>query len=543
MARAVTHRAGNSAQQRTENVRAKLDKSKGYNRGAEVTGVDRTARTVDLAFSSEAEVSRWFGIEVLSHDAEAVDLSRLNDGGAVLDNHDLAQHLGVVVHAWVDPDRKCRAVVRFGSSASADAMLQGIADGIKRHVSVGYRILEVKLTEEREGVDVYTVTRWEPYEISIVPVPADTTVGIGRSADIAVVGSEFSALDTHRNSRRNNSNMPHDASRNAHTELGRILRDVADEASMARGFKPLHTPGFSEPRHEIKVSATRSILVSLKATSIAGMFGAAGQLRQVPAAKLAGETLDLEPAIIMHSRVAWAGAHALVMPDSRTAHAVGNTGSVALQSVPSEFRRVNAALFQPVELEGDADGELEPGAPPSSDGDAHLIGLPVIGAKIDWKLATALGVRFELKRSQLKAVGPEQLYAEIGAALAMGLARAADSVLLSALNPAALPAFTFGAPAALGLRFDDLRALVGTAGIGAVVAPDGGLSAAGIAGELTAGMTGTVIGHWESIGIAIEDGVAVHFERLGIDGSLAVTAWATLLPLIPDATRFWKVAA
>ncbi|WP_323162855.1 phage major capsid protein [Stenotrophomonas maltophilia] len=151
-------------------------------RSAEVVAVDAEARTVELAFSSDAEVSRWFGVEILSHAAGACDLSRLNDGGALLWNHVWDDQRGVVVRAWIDADGKGRALVRLSKNQAGEELLIDIADGIKRHVSVGYFIRAVKLTEEREGVDVYTVTSWEPYEISIVSVPADTTVGVGRNA-------------------------------------------------------------------------------------------------------------------------------------------------------------------------------------------------------------------------------------------------------------------------------------------------------------------------------------------------------------------------
>lgn len=183
-----------SVAQREADVLAKL-KDKGGNRSAEVVGVDVDARTVELAFSSEAEVPRWFGIEVLSHDPVAVDLSRLNDGGALLDGHDWGKQRGVVERAWIDSDRKGRALVRFGKSAAADELFQDVVDRIKRHVSVGYRISAIKLTEEREDVDVYTVTRWEPYEISIVPIPADTSVGVGRSADMPAPVADIPAME------------------------------------------------------------------------------------------------------------------------------------------------------------------------------------------------------------------------------------------------------------------------------------------------------------------------------------------------------------
>lgn len=68
--------------------------------------VDVEKRTVEVAFSSEEPVERWFGEEVLSHAAGAVDLSRLNDGGAVLFNHGWSDQIGVIERAWIDADKR-----------------------------------------------------------------------------------------------------------------------------------------------------------------------------------------------------------------------------------------------------------------------------------------------------------------------------------------------------------------------------------------------------------------------------------------------------
>jgi len=150
-------------------------------RQAEVVHVDKEARTVQLAFSSEIEVDRGYYVEVLSHEPGACDLSRLNDGGALLVGHDWNDQVGVIESASIDADRRGRAVVRFGKSARAEEIFQDVCDGIRKHVSIGYTCSAWKLTEERDHVDVYTMTQWQPYEISIVPVPADASVGVGRS--------------------------------------------------------------------------------------------------------------------------------------------------------------------------------------------------------------------------------------------------------------------------------------------------------------------------------------------------------------------------
>jgi HK97 family phage major capsid protein/HK97 family phage prohead protease len=145
--------------------------------------VNSDDRSVELTFSSDIELERWPGvIEVLSHASDAVDLSRLRNGAPLLFNHDQDEYIGVIESASIGADRKGRAVVRFSESDDAEKIWKDVKAGILRNVSVGYRIQEVKLTEEREnGTDVYVVTRWEPYEVSIVTVPADISVGIGRS--------------------------------------------------------------------------------------------------------------------------------------------------------------------------------------------------------------------------------------------------------------------------------------------------------------------------------------------------------------------------
>lgn len=153
-------------------------------RSAQVGAVNQDARTVELAFSSEAPVQRWYGTEILSHAPEAVVMTRLNDGAALLLDHDWEKQIGVVETVSIDADRRGRAVVRFGKSARAEEIFQDIADGIRRHVSVGYRIIDAERTEIKDGEDTWTITKWEPFEISIVSVPADTSVGVGRSMDI-----------------------------------------------------------------------------------------------------------------------------------------------------------------------------------------------------------------------------------------------------------------------------------------------------------------------------------------------------------------------
>ena len=144
--------------------------------------IDEAKRTVDLSFSSEEPVDRWWGIEILDHQKKSVNLRRLIRGGALLIDHDMKNQVGVIEEVVVDEaDRKGRANVRFGRSAKAEEIFQDVLDGIRSNVSVGYQINEAVLERETKGeLSTYRVVDWEPYEISLVSVPADINVGVGR---------------------------------------------------------------------------------------------------------------------------------------------------------------------------------------------------------------------------------------------------------------------------------------------------------------------------------------------------------------------------
>ena len=139
-------------------------------------------REVLIAFSSETPVIRCINgkdyNEILLHTAEAVDLSRLNNGAALLFNHDFDQHIGVVEDASIDPDKVGRALVRFSSIGMGDEKYQMVVEGTLRKVSVGYEINDYQI----DG-DNLLVTKWSPYEISMVSVPADDLIGVGRSLE------------------------------------------------------------------------------------------------------------------------------------------------------------------------------------------------------------------------------------------------------------------------------------------------------------------------------------------------------------------------
>ena len=163
-----------------------------YCRESTIDNVDTDSRTVELSFSSETPYGRWFGDEILCHDEECINLERFNNGlGTALFNHDRDAVVGHVEKAWIE-DNRGKALVRFDEDEQSDTIFQKVQSGTLQGVSVGYSIKRYEVLEEKDSVssngrfkgpDTYVVTEWEPLEISIVSVPADPTVGVGRSAE------------------------------------------------------------------------------------------------------------------------------------------------------------------------------------------------------------------------------------------------------------------------------------------------------------------------------------------------------------------------
>lgn len=154
--------------------------------------LDEASRSISLSFSSETPVKRqdWYGDtydEILDHDDGCIDDSRLQNGAPLLVNHSMDDQVGVcepgtfkVEKAEGEAGKKGRLVARFGNSARANEIFQDVKDGIRGLVSVGYQVHDWETKESDEGLESVRVTRWEPLEVSLVGVPADKNVGVGR---------------------------------------------------------------------------------------------------------------------------------------------------------------------------------------------------------------------------------------------------------------------------------------------------------------------------------------------------------------------------
>ena len=149
--------------------------------------VDEENRRVRIGVSSEEPVERSFGMEVLGHSTDEINMEFMKSGRApLLLDHKMDQVIGVVEEFKLDQAaQRTVAVVRFGRSDLAEEVFRDVLDGIRMNISVGYRV--DKLTRMKDKDENYYRASWTPLEVSSVAVPADASrkVGVGRSKEIA----------------------------------------------------------------------------------------------------------------------------------------------------------------------------------------------------------------------------------------------------------------------------------------------------------------------------------------------------------------------
>ena len=164
-----------------EETRFSRDDMKTRAMGAEAKIIDQDKRTVRIAVSSEEPVERSFGTEILDHSEKSIDLSFARSGRMpLLLDHDPRLQIGVVESVDLDGSaRRLRATVRFGRNGLAKEVFEDVVDGIRSNISVGYQVNKM----DPEGREKYRVSSWSPLEVSLVSLPADRTVGVGRSAE------------------------------------------------------------------------------------------------------------------------------------------------------------------------------------------------------------------------------------------------------------------------------------------------------------------------------------------------------------------------
>lgn len=478
------------------------------------SAVNTAERTVELSFSSETDtVSRFFGIEILGHDTGEVDLSRLNNGAPVLWMHNARDQRGVVESARIDGDRVGRAVVRFSRSPEGDTLLQDIADGITTKVSVGYTVEGLSLVDERGDVAVYRATAWTPYEISMVSVPADDSVGIGRAAEIHPQPMSLRTPAT-----------PVPGANEATRKMNELEKLLAAARRAPGSRDTLNDDG--SVRHRKIIPATAVSHYSLRDLEVPAFAADAFREIHFPVGFEAGKSTKLSHVLLAGSRAVAAGAKLIILPGYDTKTHTSN-GVTAYAKREARLDLIEAADFMEV-MDGQDVSESE---------------LPIARALVDFDEITTFGFRVKLPRAEQKAYQDGQLANSTLASIALGLARLADRVLLDAIVASTPATFSLAAAAAAGFEFSELRAVIGTTANGATVGQDGILRAAGILAELTPDTAATVVGAFNRSAIAVHPEIGLIAERTNLDGSMTVTCWASMQALLPRPGAFWTVGA
>jgi HK97 family phage major capsid protein len=212
-------------------------------------GLNKEARTVELSFASEQAVDRWFGREILDITADSCDLTRLNNGGAVLVNHEWDNQVGVVTKAWIDgATKKARATVKFSRTQAGEDIFTDIQDGIRSLVSVGYVVRKMVLQSMDGDVETHRVTDWLPFEVSIVSVPADSSVGVGRSQTEHTATQAVRSAPAIRTSMTEDEKRAHEAQELARTQAAEERK--LERARVADLNKTADTLATRHPQHK-----------------------------------------------------------------------------------------------------------------------------------------------------------------------------------------------------------------------------------------------------------------------------------------------------
>lgn len=144
--------------------------------------VDVEHRTVTASVASETPIQMWSDWkEVLSHAPGSMRMGQRQKSLPLLLGHDPDRVVGVI-DAIRQEDGRTYATMRFASDDEGEKAFTRVKDHILTNVSIGYRVFKRSEDEEQK---ITTATDWEIFEVSLVAMPADASVGVYRSLNQA----------------------------------------------------------------------------------------------------------------------------------------------------------------------------------------------------------------------------------------------------------------------------------------------------------------------------------------------------------------------
>lgn len=146
------------------------------------------AQELTMSISSDEPYKRydWMNdedyYEVLDHAPGAVDDSRLKGGLPILFNHDRDQHLARAMSFTNDGKKITVGNLKWSAGDFAQTKKKDAESGALPDTSVGYRITDDgTCIGAKDGIPIYKF-KWAIHEGSLVTIPADPSVGVGRGA-------------------------------------------------------------------------------------------------------------------------------------------------------------------------------------------------------------------------------------------------------------------------------------------------------------------------------------------------------------------------
>ena len=343
------------------------------------------------------------------------------------------------------------------------------------------------------------------------------------------------------------------------------LASVIEAASKAAS-RTAHIQGNGEVIHNNRMPDFVGTTIQLDASaSLPALLDKDGYFTKTPSAQPAGETVTLSTAAARNSRVVRAGAN--LIPIVGDILADTGHGFPVLHDVPNRFTVLQPALWSlvsdtetEVEVEVPASGGEEEGEEgvnegggtttvtletvvETTPGEVAPSDLPFTSVELDRDNILKHAIRFEITRSTLRNLGRDTVASHVLHCIALGIGRAVDKVLLNALAAADVDSFTVAAAAEMGLRFNELQAIVGTSGAGVSDPLDvGSLNVSGVPADTSPDCADTFVGAWDRSAIWLDPEVSLIVERTRA-GGVIITAFLGLQAALPAPQYFWKVGS
>jgi len=237
-------------------------------------------REIELSFSSETPVNRWFGEEILLHGEGNMDLSRLRRTGSLIFGHDayaLKSIIGPIRKCWLDAEkRQGRALVGFDEDETGNMAMGKVKSKSLRGVSFAYRIDKgIEILEKETWTDPVSkktykgpaiiATRWTPYEITLTPIPADMSIGVGREFTRSLEGIEIER-DHHKTQQPSEEDQT--MTKEEFEKMLRELLPAALKPVMTEVVRDVRAAIAEEQRPKIRVSAEEVMELNGQAAAI-----------------------------------------------------------------------------------------------------------------------------------------------------------------------------------------------------------------------------------------------------------------------------------